>query len=129
MNIAEEAVSVVLRDVESSSPIQLRIDPSPMTLADGDQGVTLTVDGRSSVGVVVNAGQSAEERLVIAADLIQDWLVESLADAGLSAVWPPCPEHPDSHPLTAAVDERGGVWKCPGSGTVVADIGSFARPA
>jgi hypothetical protein len=42
-----------------------------------------------------------------------EWAVEALWHAGRSATWPGCPQHPDSHPLMAAVRERRAVWICP----------------
>jgi|1185.fasta_scaffold110110_2 hypothetical protein len=125
MDIADEVVSLVLRDVAASSPVQLRVDPTPLDLAADEQGVRLSAGGGTSVGVVVNTGQSFQERLLVAADVIQDWLVEILADQGRSAVWPVCPEHPDTHPLTAAAAGRSAIWKCPRSGSVAAEIGSL----
>lgn len=121
MNIATEVVDVVLRDVARASPLGLTIDPTPFERREGEGLVRLTADGRSSAGIAINEAQSRQERLTSAASQVQDWLVERLAEHAFEPIFPPCPEHPQSHPL----NPEAGNWVCPRSRNVIAAIGSL----
>ena len=44
------------------------------------------------------------------ADQVQEAAVEARWGEGVSAAWPACPEHLDSHPLTAALEDDVAVW-------------------
>jgi hypothetical protein len=78
----------------------------------------------SGAGIHVRAG---DQQVAMLADQLQDALVESLPSLGLPAVWPECPDHPDSHPLQAVCDEAAAVWTCPRTGRQVGPIGQL-RP-
>ena len=43
--------------------------------------------------------------------------------------WPPCPEHPHTHPLAAVVREGDAVWMCPATEAVVSEIGRLPEPS
>jgi hypothetical protein len=62
------------------------------------------------------------------ADPAREWAVEAHWHAGRPATWPECPEHPSSHPLTAAVREDRAVRFCPRTGHLVNDIGRIPAP-
>jgi hypothetical protein len=74
-------------------------------------------------GVSAMAGETLPERIASVADQVQEWAVEALWRAGRPAVWPECPEHPDTHPLTATLREDRAVWICPRTGHLVNGIG------
>lgn len=53
--------------------------------------------------------------------------MEALWSEGEPAVWPRCPDHPDTHPLEAVVVDGTAVWVCPKSGAVRKSRAAFAR--
>lgn len=58
-------------------------------------------------------GASEEQLKAHIADRLQDYVVDALWTAGFPTSWPPCPDHPDSHPLRAVVLDEVAVWSCP----------------
>jgi hypothetical protein len=119
-----EALETVLSDLRTQGVVlpQVRVDGESIMLHDPDG---------SGHGVFWLAEGTAGDRLASLADQVQEWAVEALWSAGEPAVWPHCPQHPDTHPLTATVAQDGAVWACPKSGAVVARIGELvtARPS
>lgn len=75
-------------------------------------------------GVSVDRSASLAERVVSAADQLQEWMIEELWGSSPTN-WPPCPWHPDSHPLRATVRADDAWWSCPRDGTPVARIGTL----
>jgi hypothetical protein len=63
------------------------------------------------------------EQIAWVADQVQEWAVEELWTAGQPTNWPPCPEHPGTHPLAPAVHGGAAEWMCPKSERVVSEIG------
>ncbi|MFD4139647.1 hypothetical protein [Streptomyces sp. NPDC058572] len=85
----------------------------------------------SGQGLMPAMGATPAERLASLAEQVQEWAVEALWSEGASAVWPHCPVHPDTHPLTATVVAGTAVWACPKNGATVTRIGTLesgARP-
>jgi hypothetical protein len=124
------ALAPVLRDLERTGPAV------PATVRDGDwSGVdgqlTGTVSGPSGSrwGVYVMAGEPAPEQIASVADQVQEWAVEELWTIGLPTNWPPCPEHPHTHPLAAVVRDGDAVWMCPATEAVVSEIGRLPEPS
>ena len=115
------ALQTVLRDLQAQSAVQpeLRIEPA--------YGPMLYAPDGSGQGLTHPRGTTTPDRLANLADQVQEWAVEALWTAGVPAVWPHCPEHPNSHPLRATVADETAVWTCPKSGTVVARIGELER--
>ncbi len=66
-------------------------------------------------------------RVVQVADVFQEEIVEALWGLGRSAVWPECPDHPDSHPLKPVDLDGTAVWVCPRTERSVAPIGHLAH--
>jgi len=59
-------------------------------------------------------------------DTAQEAVVEALWSAGKPAVWPNCPDHPNTHPLNAAISpSRALVWACPLSDRVICAVGDL----
>lgn len=114
-----EALETVLRDLQAQCAVQ------PHVREDDRFGVTLWAPDGSAQGLNSLLRGTAAERLVYLADQVQDWAVEALWSEGASAVWPQCPTHPDTHPLTATVRTDTAVWVCPKRGTAVARIGEL----
>jgi hypothetical protein len=121
-------LAVVLRDVTSTSPIDLLVEPMVANdLRGAEDGAWITIDGQSKVGVLVQTSDPLTQQIVEAADQIQDWLVEALAGEGFPSNWPPCGQHPDTHPLAAVADGDSAVWQCPTSGQTFSPIGGLRR--
>jgi hypothetical protein len=115
---------IVLRDLLA----HCAVSPTIREVADGshdeDEAVLMLYapDGTGH-GVTVRRGDDLPRDVADLAEQVQGWAVEALWGEGLPAVWPQCPTHPDTHPLTADVDRGSAVWRCPRSGTVIAPVG------
>jgi hypothetical protein len=124
-----QALAPVLRDLENTAPV---VYP---TVRDGDwsgidgqlTGMVSGPDG-SGWGVYVMAAQPVPEQIAMAADQVQEWAVEELCSIGRPTNWPPCPEHPHTHPLAPVVRGGAAVWMCPKTEDVVSDIGRLPEP-
>jgi len=75
-------------------------------------------------GVSVELGTPRHEQLARVAGQVQDWASEELHGTP-AANWPPCPEHPGTHPLEAAVRDGAARWSCPETGAAVAAVGGL----
>jgi hypothetical protein len=73
--------------------------------------------------VALSLAAPRAEQLAEVADHVQEWEITELAAAGRPTNWPPCPAHPDNHPLSAAVRDSTAVWVCPTDGRAVRPIG------
>jgi hypothetical protein len=123
-----EALAPVLRDLGTcGAPVP---DVRDKQWPDFPAQVTAMLhdtDGTAQ-GVFAMAAESLPQRIASVADQVQEWAVEALWRAGRPATWPECPEHPNSHPLTAAVQEDRAVWICPRTGHLVNVIGRLSAP-
>ena len=123
-----ETLAPVLRDIQASGaipPIIREETPDPV----GDEFVSVmlwSADG-TGAGVHVPAGPAVAERVARLADQVQEWEIEELVAAGRPAVWPECPDHPDSHPLEPVADAETAVWRCPRAGRVISQVGAFGQ--
>ncbi len=77
----------------------------------------------SRVGIRMHVVAGEWDRVAEVADQVQDWVIDELWPTAPTN-WPPCPRHPETHPLSAAT--RGSVawWVCPADGTTFAVIGA-----
>ncbi|MGW3030812.1 hypothetical protein ACWDCB_06220 [Streptomyces sp. NPDC001178] len=117
-------METVLRDLRAQCAVRPRIR------VDDKYGIMLHAPDGSGQGLTSPQGGTAAERLANLADQAQEWAVEALWSEGAPAVWPNCPAHPDTHPLTATVVADTAVWACPKTGATVARIGELAgRPS
>ncbi|GAA4089990.1 hypothetical protein GCM10022233_86650 [Streptomyces shaanxiensis] len=120
------ALEAVLHDVRAQCAVR------PRLREDEEDGLILHAPDGSGLGLTVPPpGVTPAERLASLAEQVQEWAVEALWSEGASAVWPHCPDHPDTHPLEAGVVEGTAVWACPKSGSVFARVGGLegdARP-
>ncbi|MET8688659.1 hypothetical protein ABZV77_31065 [Streptomyces sp. NPDC004732] len=120
------ALDPVLRDLRATCAVRpvVREERDDMI---GELVVLYEPDG-SGAGLVPRFGGSAAERTADFADQAQDWAVEALCAVLKPAVWPECPEHPDSHPLAAGVVRGVAVWSCPRTRRVAAPVGELGGP-
>lgn len=120
----------VLRDLAAGKVPAPRLEKcSGYAFPDALEIMLFAQDG-SGQGVNIQRGEPFVEQLARLADQVQEWAVEVLWAIGRSAVWPECPEHPNSHPLRVDVsaDEAGAeraVWQCPKSGEVAFAVGEM----
>ncbi|MBS2535274.1 hypothetical protein KGQ20_21145, partial [Catenulispora sp. NF23] len=113
-----EALETILHDLRAQHAVL------PKIRVDAELGTVLYAPDGSGQGVSWLGGPSPEP-LAHLADQVQDWAVEALWSAGAPAVWPHCPTHPNTHPLTATVAAGAAVWVCAQSGATVAAIGEL----
>jgi hypothetical protein len=118
----------VLRDLRTSGAIVPDVREQAW---DDDPDFVFAFIGSDSsgLGIRVELGLPAAERVADLADQVQEWEVEELAAEGRPATWPECPEHPDSHPLAPVVRDSDAVWSCPRSGHVIQPIGALGLPS
>jgi hypothetical protein len=126
------AFAPLLRDLETGHVPEPRIgEPGPPFFDPSEPGLMLYAPDGSGQGIRLLSDAPRSVQLANLADQVQEWAVEALWSIGRSAVWPQCPEHPDSHPLQPqVVDEytsaAHAVWRCPKSGHVIAPIGELS---
>lgn len=114
-DLLRQALVPVLRDLRTSGLAEPEIceddwaeDPllasAMLWSADGSAtGIRLTLAASEADGIAEVAGQ------------VQDWVIEELQ--GTSGTnWPPCPSHPENHPLMASTREHVALWVCPTDG-------------
>lgn len=116
-----DALDLVLHDLGPLA-MHLRFEPDDQAGPEYDGIVVKFPDG-GGAGIYVPTGDQAAQRLAWIADELQDVVVEWLPELGLPAVWPECPDHPDSHPLRVSDDQGTAVWICPRTGDRVGAIG------
>ena len=126
-------LDAVLHDLRAQCAVRPRVEEADEY---DEWGLLLYAPDGSGQGLIPSVEGTAAERLVHLADQAQDWAVEALWSEGVAAVWPGCPAHPGTHPLTARVAAGTAMWVCPKSGAALARIGmlpdgpgSFTAPA
>jgi hypothetical protein len=118
-----DALAPVLRDLASSGAPVPQVRDEQWPDFPGQVTAMLHDTDGTAQGVHAMATEPLPQRVAAVAGQIQEWVIEALWRDGQPATWPQCPEHPNSHPLTAAVQEDSGAWICPGTGHRVDDIG------
>lgn len=120
-----ETIAPLLRDLEATR----RALPEIREEAHEDYGENAVCawiqdNGRRGQGIRVWLFCSPAERLRDLAEELQSWAGDVQVDPGRRP-WPDCPDHPGSHNLSVATRDEVAVWRCPGSGRVIAAIGSL----
>lgn len=121
--VLAEAVEPVLRDLARAGLAVPRFEDVDWV---GDPEYVSSMmwdDSGSGSGVSVRCAAPVEERVAEAADQVQEWAIEGQLWGSAPTNWPPCPHHPDNHPLRARVLRASAVWVCPADESVVAPIG------
>jgi len=121
--VLQESVEPVLRDLSRAGINAPTFDDNDWV---GDReyvsSMMWSADGSGS-GVSVRRAAPLAERVAQAADQVQEWAIEGQLWGSARTNWPPCPNHPESHPLQASVAETNAVWVCPGDHSAVSPIG------
>ncbi|WP_433252037.1 hypothetical protein ACQPYK_07070 [Streptosporangium sp. CA-135522] len=120
------ALEPVCRDLRTNCAVYPDIrEGSPELYGEVLEGAMFYGPDGSGQGVSVVLGADPVAQTARLADQAQEWAVEALWSAGLPAVWPHCPLHPDSHPLTAEEKNGQAAWFCPRTGELIALIGEL----
>lgn len=120
-----QALDPVLRDLDRAGLVLPRLEDRPWAPGPGVLSVVLVGADGSSTGVSVPLDATAAERVALAADQVQEWVVEDqLWRAGATA-WPSCPAPRHTHPTRAVAADGVAAWACPVSGEVVAPVGGL----
>lgn len=125
-----EALEIVLRDVRATSGVALRLEDRGW---DPDRPSVMLWDlAGSGTGIALDPRDPPAARLALLAEQVQEMVIETRWEAGLPTNWPPCPDHPGTHPLGLAGDPAGlehpPWWACERSGRLVARVGELLRP-
>jgi hypothetical protein len=122
--ILVDALGPVLRDLRATGVPEPEIrdedwadDPELATamLCSPDGGCT---------GARVDRSEPEPHRIAMMADQVQEWVIEELWPTAPTN-WPPCPDHPETHPLTAKVAHGGAMWTCPADGSPFVAVGAL----
>lgn len=114
----------VLRDLRSTGIAPPRIEDRDWTDDPSSASVMLWSPDGSGAGVYVSRAAPEFEREAMVADQVQDWVIEELWGDGPTN-WPPCPRHPNSHPMTVSTREAAAVWTCPADEVVILPVGEL----
>lgn len=123
-----EALAAVLRDLDSSGSVVPDVRDDQWSGVDGQVTAMLYSPDGSAQGVSAMLTEPPAQRIASVADQVQEWALEELCSVGRPATWPECPQHPGSHPLSAAEREGQPTWACPRSGRIVSQIGQLPAP-
>lgn len=122
--VLESALVPVLRDMRTAGVPEPDVrdddwanDPAIAT------AMLWSVDG-SGTGLRVDRDVPEPDRIAIVADQVQEWVIEELWPTAPTN-WPPCPDHPGTHPLTAKVVNGAAIWACPADGSPVVAVGAL----
>ncbi|MFT4296880.1 MAG: hypothetical protein QM582_15865 [Micropruina sp.] len=114
----------VLRDLRSSGIEAPRIEDDDWSDDPEQHSAMMWSRAGNGAGVSVLGWESRCERIAAVADQVQDWAIMELWGREPTN-WPPCPRHPDSHPMTADCHEGAAVWRCPSDQVRVAEIATL----
>ncbi|MGC4865748.1 hypothetical protein ACLQ3B_09980 [Micromonospora sp. DT53] len=119
------ALEPILSDLGKPGGVQPDLRDEPWRDDPQTASAFLYASDGSGHGIAIDLGLPAVTQIVTLADQVQDWAVEALWSLGRATNWPPCPQHPESHPLTAVVRADRAVWACPTVGTEISAIGTL----
>ncbi|MBS2939612.1 hypothetical protein KDN32_17875 [Nocardioides sp. J2M5] len=123
-DVLADALAPVLRDLARAGIAAPRFEDSDW--GGDDQPAAMMWDaGGSGAGVSVLRSAAIEESIAWAAEQVQDWAIENQLWGTAPTNWPPCPGHPDAHPLQPRATPDGAVWTCPKDRVVVAPVGDL----
>jgi hypothetical protein len=119
------ALEPVRRDLVANCAVVAEFREAPGDFGVDQPGVWVLEPDGTGIGISVVPGEGLTDQVAGLADQVQEWAVEALWSAGLPAVWPECPLHPDSHPLAVGVENEVAVWSCPRTDTVIVPVGEL----
>lgn len=116
------AMEPVLRDLRGAAIPAPRVEDDDWTGDPESPSVMLWGSDGSGAGVSVTRSAPEFERIASVADQVQEWAIEELWGRA-STNWPPCPRHPNGHPMKATTRGVSAVWVCPADEALVSEIG------
>ena len=126
--VLREAMEPVLRDLRAYGIEPGQVIEEDWT-EDPDRPALVIWGVEHGCGVAVDRTDAPAGRVAEAADRVQGWAIDELWGTG-PAAWPPCPLHPNTHPLWVRVEGAGdaarAVWQCPADSVAVAAVGALA---
>ncbi|HEY6481075.1 MAG TPA: hypothetical protein VIZ00_13665 [Streptosporangiaceae bacterium] len=126
------ALAPVLHDLRTSGSVLPEVRDQQWDGIEGQATAYLYSPDGSGQGVFVMTGEPLPQQIASVADQVQEWAVEELCSVGRATNWPPCPQHPGSHPLSPVAQGSQAVWTCPATGLAISEIGQLGpgpRPA
>jgi hypothetical protein len=117
------ALNAVFRDLDPTGCPAPNVEPRAWQHWPSAESAMLRAEDGSGQGVWTDTAVSEADQLAMVAEQVQDWAVEELCRRRLPTNWPQCPQHPDNHPLNAAVRDGAAVWECPSTRRPVGRIG------
>ena len=123
-DVLARALEPVLRDLQSTGVAAPQIEDVDWTGEPELPSAMLRSPDGSGRGVLVDRDGPWHEQVEMVTDRVQEWVIEELWGRAPTN-WPPCPQHPTSHPLTLATTRGLAEWVCPRDGTPVAPVGSL----
>lgn len=124
-----EALTPVLRDLAATGSVRPAVRDEQWSDYPGQLTAMLFSPDGTGQGVSAMTGDPLAERIASVADQVQEWVVEELCSLGRPTNWPPCPEHPHSHPLSAVLRDGQAGWACPKSGQIICEVGQLPGAA
>ncbi len=125
----EAALSPIIHDVIASGGLLLDVRESEphfwRSPVPGYLYATAWAPDGSGTGISVPAGWPRPAQIAELAEQLREIAIEARWRAEMSATWPECPTHPNSHPLEPALVSERAVWLCPKSGEAIAEIGTL----
>lgn len=124
----DDLLAPILRDVAACAGLAVRIEHEQDTPGWSEPWTMLWTPDGAGTGIWFGDQQDqqgVDHRPWRVADAVHEAVVEGLWSAGRSTAWPPCPAHPDTHPLEVGVQAGRIVWACPTSGERVAEVGGL----
>ncbi|GAB3051977.1 hypothetical protein GCM10027053_09620 [Intrasporangium mesophilum] len=121
---ARAALAKLRHDLARGTPIELDVLDEQAVDSGVDDSFWLLGTHGTRTGVIVPKSLEPGPLLASIAGQVQDFLHEELPGRSLPALWPECPTHPRSHPLSPdAANDSAAVWLCPLNNQVIAEIG------
>lgn len=124
--VLRQALDVVLRDITSLDVPEPEIRDTIWIKDPAYPSAMLWSTGGAGTGISVSLTDPQAERLARVADQVQDWVIEELWSRREPTNWPPCPTHPNSHPLICVTRNGTAVWACPIDQTEFSSVGSLS---
>ncbi|HWU23969.1 MAG TPA: hypothetical protein VN088_20700 [Nocardioides sp.] len=122
--LLSQALAPVLRDLASVGISAPRVEDRDWTGRPESASAMLWSPDGSGVGVYVRRDSAESERIAMVAAQVQEWAIEELWAAGATN-WPPCPRHPNTHPMAASTRDAAAVWMCPADAVVIVPVGEL----
>ncbi len=120
-----EVVEGLLADIRATGTVEPVIEDHEWFNEEGQVSAMLRWPDGTGTGIHVSVDWPLPERVAGLADRFQDDILEELNALGLSAVWPECRDHPNSHPLKPQELDGTAMWVCPRTERRIAAVGSL----